>query len=66
MKVCFHGTAEELELVSGRPLMVLLTRRGLPRLRAFALLHPRTLKHPYNGLFRLCADLTEDEGMIHD
>lgn len=66
MKVCFHGTAEELELVAGRPLMVLLTHRGLPRLRVFALLHPRTLKHPYNGLFRLCAELAEDERRDHD
>ncbi|MBT2231683.1 hypothetical protein [Nonomuraea sp. NEAU-A123] len=66
MKVCFHGTAEELELVAGRPLMVLLTSRDLPRLRVFALLQARTLKHPYNGLFRLCADLAEDKGSGHD
>ncbi|MEU8321008.1 hypothetical protein AB0C33_21860 [Nonomuraea sp. NPDC048881] len=65
MKVCFHGTADELELVAARPLMVLLTFRDLPRLRVFTLLHPRTLKHPYNGLFRLCADLAEDEGGVH-
>ncbi|MGI5268649.1 hypothetical protein ACQEUU_05825 [Nonomuraea sp. CA-218870] len=61
MRVCFHGTADELDLVAGRSLMVLLTARDLPRMRVFELHHARVVTNPYEGLHRLCADLTETE-----
>lgn len=59
MKICFHGTAEELELVAGRPLMVLLTARDLPHMRVFELYHARIHIHPRLEHYRLCALITE-------
>lgn len=61
MRVCFHGTADELDLVAGRSLMVLLTARDLPRMRVFELHHAHVLTHPYDGRHRLCAELAETE-----
>ena len=61
MRVCFHGTADELDLVAGRSLMVLLTTSHLPRMRVFELHHAHMLTHPYDGRHRLCAELTETE-----
>ncbi|MEU6713754.1 hypothetical protein ABZ897_19940 [Nonomuraea sp. NPDC046802] len=65
MKVCFHGTAEEIELVAGRSVLVMLTVRDLPRVRAFEVFHTRISRHPYQGLYRLCAELAETEGADH-
>jgi hypothetical protein len=65
MKVCFQGTAEEIELVAGRSVLVMLTVRDLPRVRAFEVLHTHIRRHPYQGLYRLCADLAETEGSDH-
>lgn len=64
MKICFHGTADEISLVAGRPLLVLLTTRDLPRMRVFALYHSRVHAHPSHERYRLCARLSEttDEG----
>jgi hypothetical protein len=59
MKVCFHGTADEIALVAGRSMLVMLTVRDLPRVRAFELFHTHISRHPYQGLYRLCAELTE-------
>ncbi|GAA2895056.1 hypothetical protein [Nonomuraea rubra] len=61
MRICFHGTADELDLVAGRPLMVLLTAHGLPRMRVFELYQARVLAHPYDGRYRLCAEMAETE-----
>lgn len=61
MRVCFHGTAEEIALVAGRPLLILLTARDLPRLRVFEVFHPNVLRHPYQEQYRLCAELSETE-----
>ncbi|GAA1726143.1 hypothetical protein [Nonomuraea bangladeshensis] len=64
MKICFHGTADEISLVAGRPLLVLLTARDLPRMRVFELCHSRIHAHPRLEHYRLCAAMTEttDEG----
>ncbi|MEV6040289.1 hypothetical protein AB0L65_54915 [Nonomuraea sp. NPDC052116] len=61
MRVCFHGTSEEIALVAGRPMLILLTARDLPRLRVFEIFNPHVLRHPYQEHYRLCADLTETE-----
>ncbi|WP_043631066.1 hypothetical protein [Nonomuraea candida] len=61
MRVCFHGTADELDLVAGRSLMVLLTARDLPRMRVFELFQAHVLAHPYDDRYRLCAEMTETE-----
>ncbi|SDL13499.1 hypothetical protein [Nonomuraea jiangxiensis] len=64
MKICFHGTADEISLVAGRPLLVLLTAHDLPHMRVFELYHPRIQAHPHREHYRLCARLAEttDEG----
>ncbi|MFI9843966.1 hypothetical protein ACIHFD_43510 [Nonomuraea sp. NPDC051941] len=62
MKVCFHGTAEEIELVAGRSVLLMLTVRDLPRVRAFEIFHIHISRHPYQGFYRLCAELAETEG----
>jgi hypothetical protein len=64
MRICFHGTADEISLVAGRPLLVLLTARDMPRMRVFELYHPRVHAHPHLKNYRLCALMTEaaDEG----
>ncbi|MFG1947387.1 hypothetical protein [Nonomuraea sp. NPDC048826] len=64
MKICFHGTADEISLVAGRPLLVLLTARDLPRMRVFELHHPRIHAYSAQKHYRLCAAMTEttDEG----
>ncbi|WP_433436279.1 hypothetical protein [Nonomuraea sp. CA-141351] len=65
MRVCFHGTAEEIALVAGRPMLVLLTARDLPRLRVFEIFYPHVLRHPYQERYQLCADLAETEVSDH-
>ncbi len=64
MKICFHGTADEISLVVGRPLLVLLTAHDLPRMRVFELYHSRVHAHPSHKRYWLCAAMTEttDEG----
>ncbi|MEW9553917.1 hypothetical protein [Nonomuraea sp. NPDC050783] len=64
MMICFHGTADEISRVAGRPLLVLLTARDLPRMRVFELHHSRIHAHPSHNRYRLCARLSEttDEG----
>ncbi|MET8865587.1 hypothetical protein ABZW11_21835 [Nonomuraea sp. NPDC004580] len=62
MKICFHGTADEISLVAARPLMVLLTARDLPRMRVFELHHSRIHAHPHREHYRLCALMTEATG----
>ncbi|PZG20920.1 hypothetical protein [Nonomuraea aridisoli] len=65
MKICFHGTADEISLVAARPLMVLLTAHDLPRMRVFELYRSHIAKaHPDLERYRLCAVMTEttDEG----
>ncbi|MEV3978200.1 hypothetical protein [Nonomuraea sp. NPDC049758] len=64
MKVCFHGTADEIGRVAGRPLLVLLTARDLPRMRVFELYQPHVHASPSHEHYRLCAVMTEtaDEG----
>ncbi|SEL57381.1 hypothetical protein [Nonomuraea pusilla] len=64
MRICFHGTADEISLVAGRPLLVLLTARDLPRMRVFELHHARVHAHPHLERYRFCALMTEttDEG----
>ncbi|NBE98563.1 hypothetical protein FE391_14615 [Nonomuraea sp. KC401] len=64
MKICFHGTADEISLVAGRPLLVLLTARDLPCMRVFELYHSRVHAQPHLEQYRLCARLSEttDEG----
>ncbi|MEV5496984.1 hypothetical protein AB0M50_16470 [Nonomuraea fuscirosea] len=59
MKICFHGTADEISLVAGRPLMVLLTARDLPRMRVFELYHPHVHANAFHDHYRLCALMTE-------
>jgi len=65
MRVCFHGTAEEIELIAGRSVLVMLTVRDLPRMRAFEVFGVHISRHPYQGLYRLCADLAEIERNDH-
>jgi hypothetical protein len=62
MKICFHGTADEISRVAGRPLLVLLTAHDLPHMRVFELYHPHI--RPSHQHYRLCAVMTEttDEG----
>ncbi|MEU0570305.1 hypothetical protein ABZ297_33645 [Nonomuraea sp. NPDC005983] len=62
MRICFHGTADEISLVAGRPLMVLLTAHDLPRMRVFDLYDPRVHAHPDLERYRLCARLAETTG----
>ncbi|MFK4035595.1 hypothetical protein ACI2LC_07330 [Nonomuraea wenchangensis] len=64
MKICFHGTADEISLVAGRPLLVLLTAHDLPRMRVFELFRPHVHAYPSHEHYRLCAVMTEttDEG----
>jgi hypothetical protein len=61
MKVCFHGTAEEIETVAGRSILLMLTVRSLPRVRAFKVYAAQVSRHPYRGDYRLCAELAESE-----
>ncbi|MFI6537382.1 hypothetical protein ACIBHY_33365 [Nonomuraea sp. NPDC050547] len=57
MKVSFLGTSDEIEQVAGRPTLILLGLNHLPRLVAYTLFHPRILRHPYQDLYRLQADM---------
>ncbi|MGW0192986.1 hypothetical protein [Nonomuraea sp. NPDC003201] len=62
MKICFHGTADEISLVAGRPLLVLLTAHDLPRMRVFELYRPHVHAYPSYEHYRLCAVMTETTG----
>lgn len=59
MKISFLGTADEVEQVAGRPILILLGLNHLPRLVAYTLLHPHITRHPYRELYRLQADMAQ-------
>ncbi|MBB2914810.1 hypothetical protein FHS43_006122 [Streptosporangium becharense] len=59
MRVCFHGTDEEITRICERPVLALLGPRRTQRVVAFELSDVSITTDPYGTLYRLTADLTE-------
>ncbi|SNT62876.1 hypothetical protein SAMN05216276_109419 [Streptosporangium subroseum] len=59
MRVCFHGTDEEITRICERPVLALLGPRRTQPVLAFELSNVRISTDPYGTVFRLVADLTE-------